>query len=113
MAEITSYNFLHRIRNLLCKANYLELLKDLVQHNLDNQIAAGPKALDLTLSRLRNTIVVLEPLVEKLKGKPKQKGVHDIRSQENATPSEYQEVEQVYTTDNRVDFYRKVVEHRV
>lgn len=40
MAEITSYNFLHRIRHLLRTTNYLELSKDLVEHNLDNQVAA-------------------------------------------------------------------------
>ena len=80
MAEITSYNFLDRIRNLLCTTNYLELSKDLVQHNLDYWVAAGPEALDLTLNRLKNTVALLDPLVEKLKGKVKLKGVHVIGS---------------------------------
>ena len=71
MAEITSYNFLHRIRNLLCTTDYLKLPKYLVQHNLDNRVAAGPKALDLTFTRLKNWIAVLEPLVEKMKGRPR------------------------------------------
>lgn len=49
-------------------------MKDLVQHNLNNQVTARPEALDLTLSQLKNTIAVLEPLVKKMKGKPKPKG---------------------------------------
>ena len=49
MAEITSYNFLHRIRNLLSTMDYMELTKDLIDNDLDAQVAAGEKALELTL----------------------------------------------------------------
>ena len=49
---------------------------------LDNRVAAKEKALELTLSRIRKTVAVLEPMVEKLKGKPKPKSVHTIGSQE-------------------------------
>ena len=44
MAKNT-YSFLHRIRNLLCTTDYLELLRDLVQDNLDAPVASGPEAL--------------------------------------------------------------------
>ena len=84
VVKITSYNFLHRIRNLLSTTDYLELSKGLVKHNLDNGVAAGEKALELTLNRIRKTVVVLEPMVEKLKGKPKPKSVHTIGNQEGA-----------------------------
>ena len=71
MTEITSYNFLNRIRNSLRSADYIDLSQDLVAANLDNRVAAGPKALDLTLNQLRNTISVLEPIMENMKGKTK------------------------------------------
>ena len=85
MTEITSYNFLHRIRNLLSTADYIDLSMsmDLVAANLDNRVAAGSKALDLTLSRLKNTIAVLEPVMEKLKGKGKTRSVHTVGNQED------------------------------
>ena len=66
-------------------------MDDLVQHNLDNWVAAEPKALDVTRSRLNNTIVVLEPLVEKMKGKVKSKTVHVIDSQEVGATTEIQQ----------------------
>ena len=80
VAEITSYNLLYRIRNLLSMTDYMELSKDLIKHNLDNRVLAGEKALELTLNRIRKTVAVLEPLVEKLKGKPKPKSVHTRKS---------------------------------
>ena len=69
MTEIISYNFLHRIQNLLSTADYIDMSKDLVVANLDNRVAAGSKVLDLMLNRLKSTIAVLEPVVEKTKGK--------------------------------------------
>ena len=57
MGEITSYNFLLRIQNLLCNTDYLELSQDLVENKLDNWVAPGRKALDLTLNWLRKTIM--------------------------------------------------------
>ena len=77
-AEITSYNFLHRIRNLLSITDYMDLPKDLIENNLDARVAAGEKALELTLSRIKKTITLLEPIVEKLKAKPKVKSIHTI-----------------------------------
>ena len=56
VVEITSYNFLHRIRNLLSTMDYMDLSKDLMENNLDARVAAGDKALELTLSRIRKTI---------------------------------------------------------
>ena len=73
MAEISSYSFLHRTRNLLCTTKYLELSKDLVQHDLDARVASGPDALRITSNRLKNTIAVLEPVVKKMRGKVKTK----------------------------------------
>ena len=78
VAEITSYNFLHRIRNLLSTTDYMDLSKDLIENNLDARVAAGDKALELTLSRIRKTIALLEPMVEKLKAKPKPRSVHMV-----------------------------------
>ena len=75
-AEITSYNFLHRIRNLLSTMDYMELTKDLIDNNLDARVATGEKALELMLGRIRKTIALLEPMVEKSRTKPKVKSVH-------------------------------------
>ena len=100
MAEITSYNFLHQIRNLLCNNDYLELLSDFINHSLDNWVAAGQKALKLMLSLLRKTIMVLEPYVDKITGKPKSKGVHVINTQEEDNIPEDQEIEAVYSIVN-------------
>ena len=80
VAEITSYNFLHRIRNLLSTTDYMDLSKDLIKNNLDTRVAAGDKALELSLSRIRKTIALLEPMVEKLKTKLKAKSVHTVGS---------------------------------
>ena len=73
MADVSSFSFLHRIRNLLCTTDYLELSRDLVQHGLDAQVASGHDALRVTLNRLKTTIAVLEPVVEKMRGKVKSK----------------------------------------
>ena len=83
MAEITNYSFLHRIRNLLCTTDYLELSRDLVQHDLDARVASGPEAFRVTLNRLKNTIAVLEPVVEKMRGKVKTKSAHVVDSRDN------------------------------
>ena len=111
VAEITSYNILYRIRNLLSMTDYLELSKDLVEHNLDNRVAAGEKALELTLNRIRKTVAVLEPMVEKLKGKPKPKSVHTIGNQEECAliepRPEGRELEQAYKFDSRLISSRK------
>ena len=90
MAEISSYNFLHRIRNLLCTADYLELSRDLVQNGLDARVASGPDALRITLNRLKTTIAVLEPVVEKVKGKPKMKSAHIVDSEDREDASNAQ-----------------------
>ena len=83
MAEISSYSFLHRIRNLLCTTDYLELSRDLVQHGLDARVASGPDALRVTLNRLKTTIALLEPVVEKMRGKAKPKSTHVVDSRDN------------------------------
>ena len=77
-AEITSYNFLHRIRNLLSTMDYMELTKDLIDNDLDARVAVGEKALELILGRIRKTIALLEPMVEKLSTKPKTKSLHTV-----------------------------------
>ena len=56
----------------------MDLSKDLIENNLDARVAAGDKALELALSRIRKTIALLEPMVEKLKAKPKPRSVHTI-----------------------------------
>ena len=58
---------------MLCTTDYLELSKDLVQHDLDSRVAPGPEALRVTLNRMKNTIAVLEPVVKKMRGKVKTK----------------------------------------
>ena len=77
-AEITSYNFLHRIRNLPRTVDYMELTKDFIDNELDACVPAGDKALELTLGRIRKTIVLLEPIVEKLKVKPKPRSLYTV-----------------------------------
>ena len=101
MAEVSSYSFLHRIRNLLCTTNYLELSRDLVQHDLDARVASGPDALRVTLNRLKTTIAVLEPFVEKMRGKAKPKSTHvvDSRGNEGGEPVQ---VDPVYSIDSRL-----------
>ena len=86
--EFTSYNFLNRVQNLLSTADYIDLSDDLVIANLDNRVAAGPKVLEITLTRLRKTISVLEPVVENLKGKTKIRSAHTIDVVEETTQPE-------------------------
>ena len=101
MAEISSYNFLHRIRNLLCTTDYLELSRDLVQNGLDARVASGPDALRVTLNRLKTTIAVLEPVVEKVKGKVKTKSAHVVDSG-NKEDGEPGHLDWVYSIDSRL-----------
>ena len=101
MAEITNYSFLHRIRNLLCTTDYLELSRDLVQHDLDARVALGLKALRVTLNRLKNTIAVLEPVVEKMRVKVKTKSVHVVDSRDNEG-GEAVQIDHVYSVDSRL-----------
>ena len=101
MAEITNYSFLHRIRTLPCTTDYLELSKDLVQHNLDAWVASRPEALRVTLNRLKNTIALLEPNLEKMRGKVKTKLAHVLDSRDNEN-GENQQVDHVYSVDSRL-----------
>ena len=104
--EITSYNFLHRIRNLLITTDYMELSKDLIDNNLDARVAAEEKALELKLGRIKKTIALLEPMVEKSKTKPKVKSVHPIDVLEESphikvrTEVRDKSMDQVYRIDN-------------
>ena len=77
-AEITSYNFLHRIRHLLSTVDYMELTKDFIDNDLDARVAAREKALELTLGRIRETNALLEPMVKKLRMIPKTKSLHTV-----------------------------------
>ena len=101
MAEISSYSFLHRIRNLLCTTDYLELSRDLVQHGLVARVASGHDALRVTLNRLKTTIAALEPVVEKMRGKVKSKSAHIVDSRDNEG-GEPVHVDQVYSVDSRL-----------
>ena len=101
MAEISSYSFLHRIQNLLCTADYLKLSRDLVQNGLDARVALGPNALRVTLNRLKTTIAVLEPVVEKMKGKVKSKSVHVV-DLGNKDDGEAGHLDHVYSIDSRL-----------
>ena len=101
MAEISSYSFLHRIRNLLCTTDYLELSKDLVQHDLDARVASGPDALRVTLNRLKNTIAVLEQVVKKMRGKVKPKSAHVVHSRDTEGGESVQ-IDHVYSVDSRL-----------
>ena len=96
LGEITSYNFLLRIRNLLCNTDYIELLNDFVEHNLDNLVAAGLNYPQLP----EEDHYGLGPLVDKLRGKPKSKGVHVVASQPDERLSKERELELVYAVDN-------------
>ena len=58
-------------------------------------ILIGSLALELTLSRIRKTIALLEPMVEKLKTKPKVKSVHKGRTEEK-------NMDHVYWIDSRL-----------
>ena len=99
MVKITNYSFLHRIRNLLCTTDYLELSKDLVQHNQDARVASGPEALRVTLNRLKNTNVGPEPVVEKMRGKMKTKSAHVVDSRDNKGGESVQ-IDHVYSEDS-------------
>ena len=85
----------------------MDLSKDLIENNLDARVAARDKALELTLSRSRKTIALLEPMVEKLKTKPKAKSIHTVGSvDEFPIPTEVwvetREMDQIYRIDNRL-----------
>ena len=101
MAEVSSYSFLHRMRNLLCTTEYLELLRVLVQQGLDARVASGPDTLRVTLNRLKTTIAVLEPVVEKMRGKAKPKSTHVVNSRSNEE-GEPVHVDHVYSIDSRL-----------
>ena len=75
--------------------------RDLVQHDLDAREASGPEALKVTLNRLKTTIVVLEPVVEKMRRKVKPKSTHvvDSRDVEGGEPVQ---VDHVYSVDSRL-----------
>ena len=72
---------------MLSTTGYMDLSKDLIENNLDARVAVGEKALELTLNQIRKTIARLEPMVEKLKTKPKVKSVHTIGTQEESPRS--------------------------
>ena len=63
---------------MLSTVDYMELTKDFIYNDLDARIAAGDKALELMLGRIRKTIALLEPMVEKLKVKPKPSSLHNV-----------------------------------
>ena len=75
---------------------HMERSKDLVEHNLDNHVTAREKALELILNRIRKTVAVMEPMVEKLQGKPKPKSVNTIGNQEECVPVEPRPERTVY-----------------
>ena len=58
--------------------DYMELTKDLIDNDLDARVAAGEKALELTLGQIKKTIALLEPMVKKSRTKPKVKSVHTV-----------------------------------
>ena len=106
-AEITSYNFLHRIRNLLSTVDYMELTKDFIDNELDPRVVARDKALELMLGRIRKTIALLEPMVEKLRAKPKPRSLHTINTMEESHHSvPHMEVE-VDSRDRSLDYLYK------
>ena len=84
----------------------MDLSKDLIENELDARVAAGEKALELMLSRIRKTIALLELMVEKLKTKPKAKSVHTIGSQEESphakVRTEEKEMDNVYRIDSHL-----------
>ena len=74
-------------------------------------MAVGDKALELTLSRIRKTIALLEPMVEKLKTKPKPRNVHTVEPMDEfpiATQvrteirTKNREMDQVYRIDSHL-----------
>ena len=106
-AEITSYNFLHRIRNLLSTVDFTELTKDFIDNELDARVAAGDKALELTLGCIRKTIALLEPMVEKLRAKPKPWSLHTIDTVEDSHHSLPHVEVKVDSRDRSLDYLYK------
>ena len=86
---------------MLCTTDYLELSKDLVQHDLESRVAPGPKALRVTLNRLKNTIAVLEPVVEKMRDKVKMKSAHVVDSRDNKG-GETVQIDHLYSVHSRL-----------
>ena len=88
--------------------DYMELSKDLIDNDLDARVSAEEKALELTLGRIKKTIALLEPMVEKSKTKPKVKSVHPIDVLEESphikvrTEVRDKSMDQVYRIDNRL-----------
>ena len=70
-------------------------------NGLDARVASGPDALRITLNRFKTTIAVLEPVVEKLKAKPRVKSAHVVDS-EDREDSDLRSWDQLYVIDNRL-----------
>ena len=83
--------------------DYMELTKDLFDNDLDARVAAGEKALELTLGRIRK-IALLEPLVEKLRTKPKTKSLHNVNIVEESPHTEVG----VDSQDRNLDFLYRI-----
>ena len=85
----------------------MELTKDFIDNELDTRVAARDKALELTLGRIRKTIALLEPMVEKLRAKPKPRSLHTIDTVEDGHHSvPHMEVE-VDSRDRSLDYLYK------
>ena len=67
---------------------------------MDARVAAGEKALDLTLGRIRKTIALLEPMVEKLRMKPKAKSLYTVDLVE--ADSQERSMDFLYRVDTRL-----------
>ena len=52
-------------------------------------MASGPDALRVTLNRLKTTIAVLKPVVEKMKGKVKPKSAHVVDTRDKEEGESY------------------------
>ena len=75
----------------------------MIDNDLDARVAVGEKALELTLGWIRKTIALLEPMVEKLRMKPKTKSLQTVDLIEEIPHTEVGR-----TPDRSIDFFYRI-----
>ena len=80
--HITNHTFLTRIKNLLQSEDSIGLSISLSDRGLNARIMSGQETLDALMVYCKKVTDALEPIVSKLRSKPKIKAVHQV-SEEN------------------------------
>ena len=76
--HITNHTFLTRIKNLLQSEDSIGLSMSLSDRGLNARIMSGQQTLDALMVYCKKITDALEPIVAKLRTKPKMKAVHNV-----------------------------------